>query len=103
MPVKDFSAFLCFLFQYMFDFTCLSRRQRIIQRNRTERLSELLDWKNLGIVSCSALLLDRKNLGIVNCNAVLLDWKNLGIVSCSTLLLDVSCNTLLLDWKNLAL
>ncbi|PVD33921.1 hypothetical protein C0Q70_05183 [Pomacea canaliculata] len=37
------------LAQYMFDFTCLSRRQRIIQRNRTERLSELLDWKNLGI------------------------------------------------------
>ena len=36
----------------MFDFTCLSRRQRIIQRNRTERLSELLDWRNLGIVSC---------------------------------------------------
>uniref|UniRef100_A0A7D6R712 Glycogen [starch] synthase n=1 Tax=Sinonovacula constricta TaxID=98310 RepID=A0A7D6R712_SINCO len=37
------------LAQYMFDFTCLSRRQRIIQRNRTERLSELLDWKNLGV------------------------------------------------------
>lgn len=36
----------------MFDFSCLSRRQRIIQRNRTERLSEMLDWKNLGIVSC---------------------------------------------------
>ena len=36
--------------QYMFDFSCLSRRQRIIQRNRTERLSEMLDWKNLGIV-----------------------------------------------------
>ncbi|ELT89123.1 hypothetical protein CAPTEDRAFT_154588 [Capitella teleta] len=33
----------------MFDFTCLSRRQRIIQRNRTERLSELLDWKYLGV------------------------------------------------------
>ncbi|KAK3594074.1 hypothetical protein CHS0354_040842 [Potamilus streckersoni] len=37
------------LTQYMFDFTALSRRQRIIQRNRTERLSELLDWKNLGL------------------------------------------------------
>ena len=35
----------------MYDFTTLSRRQRIIQRNRTERLSELLDWKNLGVVS----------------------------------------------------
>lgn len=34
--------------QYMFDFCSLSRRQRIIQRNRTERLSDLLDWRNLG-------------------------------------------------------
>jgi hypothetical protein len=31
-------------------YRCLSRRQRIIMRNRTERLSELLDWKNLGVV-----------------------------------------------------
>ncbi|KAH7636688.1 glycogen starch synthase-like protein [Dermatophagoides farinae] len=37
------------LAQYMFDFSCLTRRQRIIQRNRTERLSDLLDWRNLGI------------------------------------------------------
>lgn len=37
------------LAQYMFDFSSLNRRQRIIQRNRTERLSDLLDWKNLGI------------------------------------------------------
>ncbi|ESO00672.1 hypothetical protein HELRODRAFT_157348 [Helobdella robusta] len=37
------------LAQCMFDFSHLSRRQRIIQRNRTERLSDLLDWKNLGI------------------------------------------------------
>lgn len=35
------------MFQYMFSFCNLSRRQRIIQRNRTERLSELLDWKSL--------------------------------------------------------
>lgn len=35
------------LTQYMFSFCNLSRRQRIIQRNRTERLSELLDWKSL--------------------------------------------------------
>lgn len=34
----------------MFDFSKLSRRQRIILRNRTERLSELLDWNTLGIV-----------------------------------------------------
>ncbi|XP_063545628.1 glycogen [starch] synthase [Cydia strobilella] len=37
------------LAQYMFDFTRMSRRQRIIQRNRTERLSDLMDWRNLGI------------------------------------------------------
>ncbi|CAB3379929.1 Hypothetical predicted protein [Cloeon dipterum] len=37
------------LAQYMFDFSRLNRRQRIIQRNRTERLSDLLDWRNLGI------------------------------------------------------
>jgi hypothetical protein len=36
---------------FMNDFTCLNRRQRIIQRNRTERLSDLLDWRNLGVVS----------------------------------------------------
>ena len=34
---------------FMFDYTKLNRRQRIIQRNRTERLSDLLDWKNLGV------------------------------------------------------
>lgn len=37
------------LAQYMYDFARLSRRQRIIQRNRTERLSDLLDWRNLGV------------------------------------------------------
>uniref|UniRef100_A0A915CG24 Glycogen [starch] synthase n=1 Tax=Parascaris univalens TaxID=6257 RepID=A0A915CG24_PARUN len=36
------------LAQVLYDFTLLSRRQRIIMRNRTERLSELFDWKNLG-------------------------------------------------------
>ncbi|KAJ7360058.1 Glycogen [starch] synthase, liver [Desmophyllum pertusum] len=35
------------LTQYMMSFCKLTRRQRIIQRNRTERLSELLDWKSL--------------------------------------------------------
>jgi glycogen(starch) synthase len=39
------------LADYMYDFSKLNRRQRIIQRNRTERLSDLLDWRNLGIVS----------------------------------------------------
>merc|ERR1712117_929212 len=37
------------LANYMYGFSCLNRRQRIIQRNRTERLSDLLDWKSLGI------------------------------------------------------
>ncbi|KAJ8681842.1 hypothetical protein QAD02_017634 [Eretmocerus hayati] len=37
------------LAQYMFNFCRLNRRQRIIQRNRTERLSDLLDWRNLGV------------------------------------------------------
>lgn len=38
------------LASFMFDFAKMTRRQRIIQRNRTERLSDLLDWRNLGIV-----------------------------------------------------
>lgn len=33
----------------MLSFANKSRRQRINQRNRTERLSELLDWKSLGL------------------------------------------------------
>ena len=33
----------------MLGFATKSRRQRINQRNRTERLSELLDWKSLGL------------------------------------------------------
>lgn len=36
------------LAQYLYDFVGLNRRQRIIQRNRTERLSDLLDWRLLG-------------------------------------------------------
>ncbi|OQR75179.1 glycogen-like [Tropilaelaps mercedesae] len=35
------------LTQFMLEFCNLTRRQRIIQRNRTERLCDLLDWKNL--------------------------------------------------------
>jgi len=35
------------LAQTMFDFSQLSRKQRILQRNRTERLSDLLDWRKL--------------------------------------------------------
>ncbi|KAK6596817.1 Glycogen [Botrytis cinerea] len=37
------------LTSYMFDFAGKSRRQRINQRNRTERLSDLLDWKRMGM------------------------------------------------------
>lgn len=37
------------LTDYMFEFVSKSRRQRINQRNRTERLSELLDWKRMGL------------------------------------------------------
>ncbi|KAF7293138.1 Glycogen [starch] synthase [Mycena chlorophos] len=37
------------LTDHMFSFTSKTRRQRINQRNRVERLSPLLDWKNLGI------------------------------------------------------
>lgn len=36
------------LTDYMEGFTKMTRRQRINQRNRTERLSDLLDWKRLG-------------------------------------------------------
>lgn len=46
----DVEASVQQLAHYMFDFARLSRRQRIIQRNRTERLSDMLDWRNLGIV-----------------------------------------------------
>jgi glycogen(starch) synthase len=37
------------LTDHMFTFCNKTRRQRINQRNRVERLSPLLDWKNLGI------------------------------------------------------
>ncbi len=33
----------------MVSFCQKTRRQRINQRNRTERLSDLLDWKRLGL------------------------------------------------------
>ena len=37
------------LTSFMFEFASKSRRQRINQRNRTERLSDLLDWKRMGM------------------------------------------------------
>lgn len=39
------------LTSFLYSFCQQTRRQRIIQRNRTERLSDLLDWKYLGRVS----------------------------------------------------
>jgi glycogen(starch) synthase len=37
------------LTDFMVEFCQKSRRQRINQRNRTERLSDLLDWKRMGL------------------------------------------------------
>lgn len=37
------------LTDYMYEFTLKTRRQRINQRNRTERLSDLLDWRRMGM------------------------------------------------------
>src|SRR3954454_3497295 len=37
------------LADHMLQFCQKSRRQRINQRNRTERLSDLLDWKRMGM------------------------------------------------------
>ena len=37
------------LVDYMEEFTKKTRRQRINQRNRTERLSDLLDWRRMGL------------------------------------------------------
>uniref|UniRef100_A0A8C6ET14 Glycogen [starch] synthase n=1 Tax=Marmota marmota marmota TaxID=9994 RepID=A0A8C6ET14_MARMA len=42
------------LTSFLYSFCQQSRRQRIIQRNRTERLSDLLDWKYLGRYYMSA-------------------------------------------------
>uniref|UniRef100_A0A8C3BLD4 Glycogen [starch] synthase n=1 Tax=Cairina moschata TaxID=8855 RepID=A0A8C3BLD4_CAIMO len=39
---------------FLYGFCQQSRRQRIVQRNRTERLSDLLDWKYLGRYYTSA-------------------------------------------------
>lgn len=37
------------LADFMFQFCQKSRRQRINQRNRTERLSDILDWRRMGV------------------------------------------------------
>lgn len=56
------------LANFMFDFAKMSRRQRIIQRNRTERLSDLLDWRNLGIVSIHTHIGNLFNWNLPFCN-----------------------------------
>jgi glycogen(starch) synthase len=48
------------LTEYMFDFCQKTRRQRINQRNRTERLSDLLDWKRMGLEYIKARQLSLK-------------------------------------------
>lgn len=48
------------LTDYLFDFTQKTRRQRINQRNRTERLSDLLDWKRMGLEYIKARQLSLK-------------------------------------------
>ncbi len=57
------------LAQYMFDFSRMSRRQRIIQRNRTERLSDLLDWRNLGSVKIYSTVKFSMSQKLHLCNA----------------------------------
>lgn len=63
------------LAHYMYDFTKLNRRQRIIQRNRTERLSDLLDWRNLGIYYRQARM---RALRKVYSDLDLDDWASVG-------------------------
>ncbi|CAI5755770.1 unnamed protein product [Candida verbasci] len=48
------------LTDYMFEFCEKTRRQRINQRNRTERLSDLLDWKRMGLEYIKARQLSLK-------------------------------------------
>lgn len=64
---------------FMFDYTKLNRRQRIIQRNRTERLSDLLDWKNLGVYYRQArvMALQKVYPDFVDAAPVLRDYSRL--------------------------
>jgi glycogen(starch) synthase len=47
--MKSVEESICQLTDFMKSFCQKSRRQRINQRNRTERLSALLDWNHLGM------------------------------------------------------
>ena len=57
----------------MFDFASKSKRQRINQRNRPERLSDLLDWKRMGMEYVKA-----RQLALRRCNLVV-DFGDLTI------------------------
>ncbi|CAB3404416.1 unnamed protein product [Caenorhabditis bovis] len=59
---------VCQLAQIMYDFSGMSRRQRIILRNSCERLSELLDWKNLGVFyrDCRRMALEKLHPNLNN-------------------------------------
>lgn len=46
--LRGFDSSVHQLAEQMYQFCQFNRRQRIIQRNRTERLSDLLDWNSLG-------------------------------------------------------
>ena len=47
--MKSIEESLQQLSDQMYRFCQKTRRQRINQRNRTERLSDLLDWKRMGV------------------------------------------------------
>lgn len=58
-------------------FSTFSRRQRVIIRNRAERVSELLDWKTLGRVSIQKL----KFMTFRNFNNVGRDNMKVGVIT----------------------
>ena len=65
------------LTNFMFDFASKSKRQRINQRNRTERLSDLLDWKRMGMeyVKARQLALRRGNVYKFSFRRVFFPWE----------------------------
>jgi glycogen(starch) synthase len=66
--MKSVEESVCQLTDQMFDFCQKSRRQRINQRNRTERLSDLLDWKRIGLeyIKARFVALRRKWPDLIN-------------------------------------
>lgn len=63
------------LTSFLFQFCQQSRRQRIIQRNRTERLSDLLDWRYLGRVRHHTYILQtfhQRHCCFINLNWILM-------------------------------